>query len=74
MDIEIKHCNNIDSASITLIEKQLNIKFAPNGTGKSTIARAIQCAVKHDDSGMASLLPFKYRESNENNIQPEVYV
>lgn len=41
MNIEIKHCNNIESAMINLTEGKLNIKFAPNGTGKSTIARAI---------------------------------
>ena len=41
MKIEIKKCNNIDSARISLEEHKLNIKFAPKGTGKSTIARAI---------------------------------
>ncbi|MFH3031368.1 hypothetical protein, partial [Citrobacter freundii] len=41
MDVEIKYCNNIDNACITLSENKLNIKFAPNGTGKSTISRAI---------------------------------
>ena len=41
MNIEIKNCNNIDSAIITIDENKLNIKFAPNGTGKSTIAKAL---------------------------------
>jgi predicted ATP-binding protein involved in virulence len=41
MDVEINYCNNIDNACITLSENKLNIKFAPNGTGKSTISRAI---------------------------------
>lgn len=45
MDIEISHCNNIDKACITLSENKLNIKFAPNGTGKSTISRAIMHSV-----------------------------
>lgn len=36
MDVEINYCNNIDNACITLSENKLNIKFAPNGTGKST--------------------------------------
>ncbi|MCU3341994.1 hypothetical protein N8V28_25050 [Enterobacter hormaechei subsp. hoffmannii] len=34
MEIEINCCNNIDKANITLAEKKLNIKFAPNGTVK----------------------------------------
>ena len=41
MDIEIRHCNNIVRAHITLTADKLNIKFAPNGTGKSTLSRAI---------------------------------
>ncbi len=39
MDIEIRHCNNIVRAHITLTADKLNIKFAPNGTGKSTLSR-----------------------------------
>lgn len=41
MQFKIKNCTNIDSAKISLSEGKLNIKFAPNGTGKSTIARAV---------------------------------
>ena len=36
MDIEIRHSNNIVRAHITLTADKLNIKFAPNGTGKVT--------------------------------------
>ena len=41
MDIEIRHCNNIVRAHITLTADKLNIKFAPNGTGKSVTNGAI---------------------------------
>jgi len=34
MNIIIKNCNNIDAASISQEENKLNIKFAPNGTGR----------------------------------------
>jgi len=37
MNIEIKNCNNIDWASLVLSENTLNIKFAPNGTGKAQL-------------------------------------
>ena len=49
MNIEIKNCNNIDSGNISLVENKLNIKFAPNGTGKSTIARAIIVGASNDN-------------------------
>ncbi|MBL8497471.1 MAG: AAA family ATPase [Nitrosomonas sp.] len=48
IQIEIKNCNNIDLTVISLEEKRLNIKFAPNGTGKSTIARAILLGLKRE--------------------------
>jgi len=72
MQIEIKHCNNIDSAPITIDDGKLNIKFAPNGTGKSTIAKALQLSLAEDDSDLSELMPFKYRELNPDNKQPQV--
>lgn len=72
MQIQVIYCNNIDSAEIDLTECKLNIKFAPNGTGKSTIAKAIEFAVKKDESTLSSLLPFKYRDANPENLQPLV--
>lgn len=39
--LEIKNCNNINNAKINIEKGTLNIKFAINGTGKSTIAKAI---------------------------------
>ncbi|MCB2188517.1 MAG: AAA family ATPase [Deltaproteobacteria bacterium] len=71
MDIEIKNCNNIDSAKITIDERKLNIKYAPNGTGKSTIAKAIVRGTA-EGSNLKELLPFKLRNSNPNNLIPEI--
>lgn len=73
MRIQIKHCNNIDNAEIEIKENVLNIKYAINGTGKSTIAKAIISSVNDRKSGTKSLTeltPFKYLASNEAN--PEV--
>lgn len=72
MDVEISYCNNIDNARITISEKKLNIKFAPNGTGKSTISRAILHSVTQDEAGLTSLLPFKLRAANPSGLQPGV--
>jgi wobble nucleotide-excising tRNase len=41
MLIEIKKCNNIENGIIEIKDGKLNIKYAINGTGKSTIANAI---------------------------------
>jgi energy-coupling factor transporter ATP-binding protein EcfA2 len=71
MNIEIMNCNNIDTANISMVENKLNIKFAPNGTGKSTIARAIVLGAV-EGSNLNELLPFKLRDSNPNNRKPEI--
>ena len=39
--INIQNCNNITSGEISICANKLNILFGLNGTGKSTIARAI---------------------------------
>lgn len=62
MEIEIKHCNNIDSAKISINEGKLNIKFAPNGTGKSTIARAIKYTALGQIEKLCELQPFKHKD------------
>lgn len=72
IQIGIKNCNNIDSATISLAEQKLNIKFAPNGTGKSTIAKAVILALKGDQEFLRELIPFKLRKSNPENKTPEV--
>ncbi len=72
MNIEIKNCNNIDSADISLAQQKLNIKFAPNGTGKSTIARAVLLGATGDQNLLRELIPFKLRKANPENKQPEV--
>jgi ABC-type hemin transport system ATPase subunit len=72
MNIEIKQCNNITVAKVVIEPGKLNIKFAPNGTGKSTISKAIQFASANNQQALAELLPFKFRENNPNKIISEV--
>lgn len=59
MDITINNCNCLDEVKIQLDEGTLNIKYAMNGTGKTTISRAIQLNAKGDDA-LKALMPFKY--------------
>ncbi|KAA1396120.1 AAA family ATPase [Aeromicrobium ginsengisoli] len=61
--ITISDCNSIAEARITLRREALNIKYGPNGIGKSTIARALVLNADGDDA-LRDLLPFKYREGN----------
>jgi hypothetical protein len=74
MNVELKKCNSIENGQISLVDKSLNIKYGINGTGKSTISKAIEYYVidKNNSSNeLLKLKPFKYRDTpSENN--PEV--
>lgn len=70
--IDIQRCNNLDSAGISLSPQKLNIKFAPNGTGKSTIAKAVLLGVKEDQTLLNDLMPFKLRKNNPEKKKPAV--
>ena len=63
MQITIRNCNSIDEALINIEQGRLNIKYGPNGTGKSTIAKAIDFASKAG-ADLSALTPFKYRGGN----------
>lgn len=42
--IEVKNCNSILSGNISIEEGKLNIKYGINGTGKTTIAKAVEAS------------------------------
>lgn len=65
MLLKIKNCNNIDSAEIKIEPEKLNIKYAINGTGKSTIVKAITAFCYDDAQKKAELVPFKYRDKDD---------
>ena len=68
MRIDIRNCNNIDRGTFDIIENRLNIKYAINGTGKSTISKAIDAFVNDDEDKKKSLLPFKYYGQDKEEI------
>lgn len=72
IQIEVQTCNNIDTAAMTLVEHKLNIKFAPNGTGKSTIARAMLLSKSPNENELLELMPFKLKKDNPENKRPKV--
>lgn len=73
MEIEIRNCNNIDNGRVALAEGLLNIKYAINGTGKSTISKAILKYVSSRVSGNNELLELKpFKSINDNGVIPAV--
>lgn len=68
--INIKYCNSIETANISIENDKLNIKHGINGTGKSTTAKAIK--YHNNPSLLKELLPFKYIENNPENKEPSV--
>jgi ABC-type dipeptide/oligopeptide/nickel transport system ATPase subunit len=73
MEIEIRNCNNIDNGRVTIAEGFLNIKYAINGTGKSTISKAILKFINSRVSGIDELLELKpFKAINDDSIIPAV--
>lgn len=70
MEFTIQNCNNISQGSIQIVPSKLNIKFGTNGTGKSTIAKAIKYSIDAPEK-LAELLPFKLRNT-ETHLMPQV--
>ena len=65
-DIVITDCNSITEAHVSLRRGSLNIKYGPNGIGKSTIAQALALNAQ-GEGGPQTLLPFKYRQCSSGN-------
>lgn len=62
MNLAIYNCKNIDSGVVAIVPNRLNIKYAINGTGKSTIAQVIDYVSNGRD--MSIFTPYKYRHEN----------
>ena len=58
MNIKIENCNNISSGKIDVAENSLNIKYAVNGTGKSSIAKIIKAFSLLNDAETKKLVPY----------------
>lgn len=68
MNVVIENCRSIDNASISIEPGKLNVKFAPNGTGKSTIAKALASAAS--ESIGPDLVPFKWLKEGSAENHP----
>lgn len=72
MNISIRNCNNIIQGAVAIEENFLNIKYAINGTGKSTIAKAIEYAASHDTEGFKSLTSYSHIGATDNALLPHI--
>ena len=63
-NLKIRNCNSIEQVSIQLRRGALNIKYGPNGIGKSTIAKALTLRAS-DGASLLSLTPFKHKSDPE---------
>ena len=67
MNIQIQNCNNILNGTVNIVEDALNIKYAINGTGKSTIAKAIFAESQQDTDALKLLKPYQFQTDEINN-------
>ena len=65
--IEVMHCNCIEHAVISIKQGTLNIKYGSNGTGKSTISKAIKYFINQDDEELLKLKPYNSDENPKIN-------
>ena len=74
MLINIEKCNNIESGAVELVEQTLNLKYAVNGSGKTTVSRAIMASIRErlgaEPNALTALTPFKYRK--DASVKPVV--
>jgi len=71
IQVQITNCQNIKSGTIEIHPGKLNIKYAINGTGKSTIGKALSYK---EENELLSLLPFMYHNEAplDKNHKPKV--
>lgn len=72
--MELRRCNNIEIGAVEIKEQTLNLKYAINGSGKTTVAKAILASINErigaEKNALTALTPFKYR--NDGSTIPEV--
>ena len=69
--VEVKNCNSILKGNIKVEEEKLNIKYGINGTGKTTIAKAIEVA--NDSEKLQELKSYFAEDSADVTINCLLY-
>lgn len=68
--IKLENCKNIKSGEITIFKNILNVKYANNGTGKSTIAEAIKYCIENDLAKLNLLKSYGASQDPSISIEP----
>lgn len=68
--VKIENCNNITECSFNITDGLLNIKYAINGTGKSTIAQSIKLSA--EGKSLNELMPFGAKAKKDKKIIPSI--
>lgn len=66
-DVTLWNCRNFSEAKLSIEPNKLNIKFAPNGTGKSSVAAGIRYAITGEQKLGESIVPFNSRARGEES-------
>ena len=56
--VDLKNVGCIDEGKINIVSKKVNIKFGPNGTGKSTIIKALRYKINDEKDFKKIITPF----------------
>lgn len=73
MEVKIANCNNIDFGTLQLSQGNLNIKYATNGTGKSTIARALSTSISDRLLGTNKISDLtSFKNSGNSELAPTI--
>lgn len=67
MNILIQNCNCIKTADINIVENALNIKYGLNGTGKSTICKAIFAKSQDNTQLLNELCTYGVNKDSEHD-------
>jgi len=63
MQLIVENCRNIHRAEIAIEPCKLNLKYAPNGVGKTSISKAIKYAFARDSVAGSDLIPFEMQQA-----------
>ena len=69
IEVTLANCNNITNAFLSMNENELNLRYALNGTGKSTISKAFLLA---NSGNLSELQTFGSQESPSIEISKEL--
>ena len=71
INIRILNCNCIKAADIEILIDTLNLKYGNNGSGKTTIGKAIYAKAHNNEQALQSLCPYG-KDQNSNEDAPKI--